>query len=1460
MVSWLKIGLLSISAVLLTPLSAQVVSLYSFSSGTGTTLDPMSGATVLIGANQDDVSSAVTGIGFTFNFEGVDHTQFSTNSNGGMRFGGTAIGSSAIYNLTQSGDDPKVLPFSADGSTTSNGNVSTVLLGSAPVRIRIVQWNVGVDYNAATTNCVFQVWLYESTNVIEYRYGTGAPTGGGAPDKLIALGGAVSTNYINVRPGPMGSTTDSAPLNAWPGNGSIFTFTPPAPCTPPPAPGNTIAAAASGCPGFSTSLSLQNNTAGSGVSYQWQSSPNGVDTWTNLGTSIATHNTGSLAITTWFRCEVTCSTGPSTVSSTPVQIVVSEPAPTYAVYAGVQLTESFSTWTNRCSTSDVPTTSWRNAPAFGAGTWRQSNTSTGASGWNNISGAFTATTVAANPNAVPISYPSARFHSRQGGSVVGTLDYFVDMSAGTGAEFLRFEYINSAGGGNLAVFVSTDGGANFSQVGTTLLTTAINTWVTQHFSIGSTSPTTVIRLRGTAAASATGNDIGVDNFRIIPAATCTAPTGASATVTGPGSVDVSWTCASCTGSYYVEYGTTGFTLGTGTVAGPFASSAASINGVALGNYEAYVRQDCGGNGVSSNVGPIAFSIVAGDFCTSAINFAGSNPSDTPTTPSANSTNAQNNFNSSGCNASLPGPDVVLYHDVAAGATLSFTAQTIFGNARMTLSHGGTCPGTTALACSNGGYFTAGTYVDGDGLVTWTNTTCDEQRVYLTVDATQAGSGGAVYIWNYSYVSNGPTCQTPSGLAAQITGISNANISWDATCSGNVIVEYGVAGFNPGSDASTGDGIVLPVSGTNTALSGLSAGVPYDVYVRQDCGDSFSANSAVLNFTIIPGENCAVAIDLANESAPLIASTTGTTDDASSLSCGASGGGDLVYFISVPDGATIDFEALHDYNAVVQVSYGSNCPGTMLTCAAGLDLYTWTNTTGVTQNVYWWQDGTDSGDFLLSWNLQDPCATDSDGDGVVDCLDQCPGGPEPGTACNDGNGSTINDVITGDCQCVGTPVTCTNDLVLEVRTDGNGTQTTWEIRQQGTSDLAQSGGGSYPNNATLTDNTCLPDGCYYLRVFDAGGDGIANGGYVMRTLVGAQRIIDNRDNFTSGSVSAVIGNGGFCLPLGTDKLIFTSCDKLDWVNNQFIVAAENPAVSAQFGVTNTTSGYQFWWFDPNGTYGYSKFRSHATSDGFGTGATRACHARINNWSPNQIPANVLMNVKVRSRVAGVNSNWGPVCRFMIDPVRAACPLTKLMDIPGNAQYSCGVTRTWGGSSLSKVVAKAVDGATQYQFRWNNAELAAPVIRTTTTPVLQLNWSPALPNGTYQVQVRAFKNGVWCITSLPWGDECNVTITGSTAMALNGGNTVATGDAKLAMFPNPNNGEQLTVSLSTVEEGVNTISVDIFDLSGDRVSSRTMAVNDGMVYQVLSLGEMADGMYMVNITAGAQRYTERLVIAK
>ena len=540
--------------------------------------------------------------------------------------------------------------------------------------------------------------------------------------------------------------------------------------------------------------------------------------------------------------------------------------------------------------------------------------------------------------------------------------------------------------------------------------------------------------------------------------------------------------------------------------------------------------------------------------------------------------------------------------------------------------------------------------------------------------------------------------------------------------------------------------------------------------------------------------------------------------------------------------------------------------------------------------------------------------DADGDGfgagtpaacgVLNNTDDCPTVVGLiGSSCDaqPGPGFVLGQ-LDGTCTCVAIP--CTENVVLELRTDVNSEEAGWEILDQNTSLVICSGGAPdspFPHGITnpITQSCCLPIGCYRLRVSDAGGDGFVTGGYQLRESgMNGRRIIDNFGNFTTGSLSTApsnFDNGAFCVPLSDDALIFSSADKLDWVSYKYLVAHADSAVSAQWQVGNQTDdGYEFWIFDPNGTYSFRKFRSHAHSDGFSpASANRACHMKINNWynSPSTplIPSNVLLNVRVRARVNGVNGAFGSASTMKIDPVRAACPLVKLQDDPAFASdYSCGVTRTIGGpnSSANKLVAlppkfspAPFGGGTgvMYQFRFRiPAENVCIVRPAQASPTIYLNWSdgPLLQcSKTYEVEVRVSKDmgATWCVDSpspacdpspvTAWGKTCNVSISSCFQGGSGSSSMVAQGEGTFNLYPNPNSGDQLFISLNNISADVSTISVDIYDLTGKSMSKRTIAVQDGYINTAMDLkGSLSSGIYMVNITVGEKMYTERLVIQK
>lgn len=100
-----------------------------------------------------------------------------------------------------------------------------------------------------------------------------------------------------------------------------FTVTASTPCTGTPSPGNTLASSTTVSGGGSTTLSLQNATAGSGVTYQWYSNTtNSIIGGTLISGATNSTYTTTISAPTWFYCVVTCAGNSGT--STPVQITI----------------------------------------------------------------------------------------------------------------------------------------------------------------------------------------------------------------------------------------------------------------------------------------------------------------------------------------------------------------------------------------------------------------------------------------------------------------------------------------------------------------------------------------------------------------------------------------------------------------------------------------------------------------------------------------------------------------------------------------------------------------------------------------------------------------------------------------------------------------------------------------------------------------------------------------------------------------------------------------------------------------------------------------------------------------------------------------------------------------------------------------------------------------------------------
>ncbi|MFN5421917.1 MAG: discoidin domain-containing protein, partial [bacterium] len=214
---------------------------YRFESGTTTYADITGGTTIVNAGSTVGAASTVRNIGFTFNYLGVNYTQFSANAAGLVRLGSTAVTTESANAIVSTTNTPKLMPWWDDMYTSavaSSGGVSFVSSGTAPNRVLTVQWKV-TNSTTNTTVQNFQVKLYETSNKVEYLYG--ASNTNLANTASIGLGGLVAANeYLSITSTDRGAivstntsitvsglTSYNGNLNAnWPGNNTVYSFTP----------------------------------------------------------------------------------------------------------------------------------------------------------------------------------------------------------------------------------------------------------------------------------------------------------------------------------------------------------------------------------------------------------------------------------------------------------------------------------------------------------------------------------------------------------------------------------------------------------------------------------------------------------------------------------------------------------------------------------------------------------------------------------------------------------------------------------------------------------------------------------------------------------------------------------------------------------------------------------------------------------------------------------------------------------------------------------------------------------------------------------------------------------------------------------------------------------------------------------------------------------------------------------
>ncbi|MBS1939436.1 MAG: hypothetical protein JST38_00975, partial [Bacteroidetes bacterium] len=584
---WLKAALFGASFALLGAAHAQTVTIPSANTNDATNRQPLG------------------------NYFGYERTHFLfTAAEIGITGNITSIGFYVNSLSSPAANTPVVIKMKTSTNTTvTSSTYATASTGATTVYTGNITSGM-LSANSWVTITLSTAFAYSGNSLEVFVEtnggGTGIETGSAKQFRFAQpIPAAVRSQFWtadNTPPTGSGTTRSTRP------NTQLAISQPPCAGTPN---AGSVTSPVSICGGSAAMLTATGVSTGGGITYQWQESPNGASGWANVsggsGATTTTYTTTAVNATRYFRMVTTC--GNSGLSNNTNVVTVNALNATYATYTVAGVSEGFENWVNLCSSKDVPSTNWKNTPATGNNSWRRDDQGVSDGGWTGSSGGY-------SPLFSQGAH-SARFHSFNSASgLQGALDYYVNMSGGTGADQISFDFINPTGGDVLAVLVSTDGGTTFTQLGSNLTTSS--TWANKTFSLTSTSATTVIRLRATSDYG--DDDIGVDNFKILSPCSGTPLAG---TVTSPvnicsGSAVVLTATGTSSGpgiSYQWQESPNGVS-GWANVSGGSGATTTTYTTTAI-NATRYFRMvtTCGNSGLSNNTNVVTVNALAPVYAT-----------------------------------------------------------------------------------------------------------------------------------------------------------------------------------------------------------------------------------------------------------------------------------------------------------------------------------------------------------------------------------------------------------------------------------------------------------------------------------------------------------------------------------------------------------------------------------------------------------------------------------------------------------------------------------------------------------------------------------------------------------------------------------------------------------------------------------------------------------------------------